>query len=981
MTSKEPLEVQVAVPAGAAKIVAKPKDRKILPRDLGLKVMFQPQEAEEIEIDVVAVHGMGANPGYTWTAGLKEQKPVNWLSDKTMLPKDLSKARIMTYGYQSCWFGEQAVRQSLENVATKLLKSLCEERSKCLYRPVIFIGHCFGGLVIQYAYTTSALHKTQFPGISDSVVGMVFLGTPHFGLKENSQLQTQGSVYNAIVEATQSVQANLLHTMAQDNDLLVNTVSDFTRKVNEPNGPTLYCFYEQGASNLGRIAGIDGLKRELFVNQSSGTLPGHQSEGLALDHFAMNKFEDSEDDNYKSVRRQIKNMVSKSKALMESRGLEYAHRFYEESGCSNVLWVNAATAAEFELSYIRIAESLGLTKNRKNGSVLKAVYDRLNQEGRWLMILDGLEDMTNLKASECLHAGKSLLTFIPKAHFARILITTRDKALAMRMVNQDAQYVINVSTLKDDDASCLLLGKVTSDSHRRESSLKVAKDLGTSAGTIVLAHIYRKMVDISCTKYRELLSSRQTPGTTTSGLLRASRLLYEALRKDHPSAAHLLFVIGSIDVQSIPEIFFERQQLSRGSLVELVRFGMVEPSKDKRVYCMTSVVRRCVETWLVEENEKELTETKVLFTMCQRFKANKDDLANCQVLLPCALAALKFQPSSSEAKQHLTTLLYEVSRYYQRFKQYSSALECLERCLALQQQDLQSEKDLVKKTIQSIEDVKKALLKNKTSTRAALKPDTPETRIANSRKEAEELKGSVGQDHPDTIRKISEMATFQIIHGDKKDASEALNHYKQVLKWCKAKYGDESMDAARRQYNLAIAHEAHGQYDEATKLYIKASKITERHLGPGHPELLRILGNVATLYAQQGHMEQARQAFDDVLRGQQEKLGLDHPDTLVTRQNVAMVLEEMGDFETAAEELRKVFTVQARLLGRDNRATLRTACSLAANHGLRGSLEDSEKLFKDTLAIQRIILGEKDRDTFQTEQMMAEFGLKAVKQK
>lgn len=45
-----------------------------------------------------------------------------------MLPSKLPDARIMSYCYDSIWIGDQAVRSSLEGVATKLLRSLGDER-------------------------------------------------------------------------------------------------------------------------------------------------------------------------------------------------------------------------------------------------------------------------------------------------------------------------------------------------------------------------------------------------------------------------------------------------------------------------------------------------------------------------------------------------------------------------------------------------------------------------------------------------------------------------------------------------------------------------------------------------------------------------------------------------------------------------------------------------------------------------------------
>jgi hypothetical protein len=56
----------------------------------------------------------------------------------------------MAYGYNSYRFGDQAIKQSIEGVATNLLLALNEAREGCKYRPIIFIKHCFGGFVSQY---------------------------------------------------------------------------------------------------------------------------------------------------------------------------------------------------------------------------------------------------------------------------------------------------------------------------------------------------------------------------------------------------------------------------------------------------------------------------------------------------------------------------------------------------------------------------------------------------------------------------------------------------------------------------------------------------------------------------------------------------------------------------------------------------------------------------------------------------------------
>ena len=72
---------------------------------------------------IVAVHGIGANPDYTWTTS-----GVNWLEDRRMLPQELPSARILRFGYDSQWFGDSAIRQRLSAVAESLLYTLQSER-------------------------------------------------------------------------------------------------------------------------------------------------------------------------------------------------------------------------------------------------------------------------------------------------------------------------------------------------------------------------------------------------------------------------------------------------------------------------------------------------------------------------------------------------------------------------------------------------------------------------------------------------------------------------------------------------------------------------------------------------------------------------------------------------------------------------------------------------------------------------------------
>jgi hypothetical protein len=107
-------------------------------------------------------------------------KSVNWLKDEGMLPKSFPQARIMQFGYP--FSAADGSGPSLEDIASELLKRLIRERenSSSESRPIIFIGHSFGGIVISKALIL-AENKETYLDIATATIGLLFLGTPFRG--------------------------------------------------------------------------------------------------------------------------------------------------------------------------------------------------------------------------------------------------------------------------------------------------------------------------------------------------------------------------------------------------------------------------------------------------------------------------------------------------------------------------------------------------------------------------------------------------------------------------------------------------------------------------------------------------------------------------------------------------------------------------------------------------------------------------------
>ncbi|KAI1273836.1 hypothetical protein F5Y07DRAFT_243371 [Xylaria sp. FL0933] len=115
-----------------------------------LKPLHDPEDAV---IDIVAVHGLNpTNADFhaekTWTA----PNGKLWLRD--FLPESLPRARILLFGYNANIAFETStagVREQAEN----LLNYLFFHRRNCEGRPIIFVCHSLGGLVVKRALVTS----------------------------------------------------------------------------------------------------------------------------------------------------------------------------------------------------------------------------------------------------------------------------------------------------------------------------------------------------------------------------------------------------------------------------------------------------------------------------------------------------------------------------------------------------------------------------------------------------------------------------------------------------------------------------------------------------------------------------------------------------------------------------------------------------------------------------------------------------------
>ncbi|KAK0736164.1 hypothetical protein B0T21DRAFT_332435 [Apiosordaria backusii] len=158
--------------------------------------------AETHKIDIFAVHGLNPRSkdisAHAWDTWRIPEGPQGRLWLQEDLPRVVPDARIFLYEYDSkAVFGKD--RSTFIDKATELLETVRCERDKKDTRPILFIGHSLGGLLIKQALI-NAHNNPKFTEIKDVTTGLAFFATPHNG--GDWKLMSFGTLVARVATAT-----------------------------------------------------------------------------------------------------------------------------------------------------------------------------------------------------------------------------------------------------------------------------------------------------------------------------------------------------------------------------------------------------------------------------------------------------------------------------------------------------------------------------------------------------------------------------------------------------------------------------------------------------------------------------------------------------------------------------------------------------------------------------------------------------------
>ncbi|CZR47521.1 uncharacterized protein FPRO_13188 [Fusarium proliferatum ET1] len=225
---------------------------------------------------LVFVHGLGGNLRTTWK---QEGTTEPWFAKPEFLGRLQNSVRVLSFGYNAHRFGDVANTRIIHH-ANDLLRNLVLKRLDHPDRPLIFIAHSLGGLVVKRAILLCATND-DWKAIKQATKSIIFMGTPHMGSEKAEDLVVVQKLAS-LMKLQTAVATNLTKELRAFSNSVQDINMEFTIDVHR--SIKLLCCYESHPQRLPNGA------KEIIVPQWSAVLQGVDNIDLNCTHSGLPKF-------------------------------------------------------------------------------------------------------------------------------------------------------------------------------------------------------------------------------------------------------------------------------------------------------------------------------------------------------------------------------------------------------------------------------------------------------------------------------------------------------------------------------------------------------------------------------------------------------------------------------------------------------------------------------------------------------------------
>lgn len=591
-----------------------------------------------------------------------------------------------------------------------------------------------------------------------------------------------------------------------------------------------------------------------------------------------------------------------------------------------VFWVFAGTKDKFEQGFKEIATTLKLPgASDPNVDALALVTHWLNKDrprNSWLLILDNLDDIdlfyqskASVDVQKIAHHGRTssdskavnircqlLSEYLPKISRGTILVTTRVKATARRMVGEN-DLVIDVPLMSEEEASQLLQVKLPSDLKGKElaAGIELVNELDRLPLAVTQASAYIGNNDITVSGYLEmfkdqanqadLLEDGQNGDTRrekhgSNAVSTTWRISFDQIANREgvsgQEAIKLLHTMCFFDRTEIPGwLLSENPNLKkfRDAIGKLTGYSLIVAEKEKSSYGMHRLVQLVTRSRVEKDGEIDEWKFAALKLVAKRFPSGESETWKlCDEIMPHFQVVKEYK--LSQQSEEIRALILSKKAHYDFRKGMIRSMRI----------GLEEELDIRLK-------LEKFGLKHP-STLAAMHKLASAHGLLGNDKVAGEMMRSVwesrkqllGAEHIDTLESLGDLA---VITKDENRSAQALECYSRIL--------GEHKHTAESLHNHSVILTFKGNTGLALEFNEKAIAMMQKLHLPEHPEILLSQMERSKLLFEMRRYEEGEKIAREVLHIREAVLGASHTDTLLSLVICAYACWLKGDYVSAEE--------------------------------------------------------------------------------
>jgi hypothetical protein len=185
----------------------------------------------------------------------------------------------MTYGYDAdiTKFWGKAGSKALRYQSKRLLHAVSDCRTNHCDRPIIFVAHSLGGLVIEQALLLCRGSNPDLQNVLKSTTAIMFMGTPH----SHSSLTVWGRTISKYLQVMGQTNIGAIGALQSESEIMAGIEQEFQQLLQKPGiNMRVFCFYESAP-----IAGVGKI-----VPEKAAVLRQFPNADIAADHRDMTKF-------------------------------------------------------------------------------------------------------------------------------------------------------------------------------------------------------------------------------------------------------------------------------------------------------------------------------------------------------------------------------------------------------------------------------------------------------------------------------------------------------------------------------------------------------------------------------------------------------------------------------------------------------------------------------------------------------------------